>query len=52
MRIEKQTRDQEREVITVQENFRVGEFLIEKGDRFVVLPEQDDKNDKKPKKGD
>lgn len=49
MRIEKQAKNQEREAITVQEDFRVGEFLIEKGDRFVVLPEQDKKNDKDEK---
>ena len=57
MRIEKDEiqEEKEREVIIIPEDVRVGEFILEKDDKIVVLlDEKDDKEDdkKKAKKGD
>ena len=45
MRIEKTKLDEDQEIIEITQDVRVGDFILEKGDKIVIL-EMDDKKKK------
>ncbi len=59
MRIKKEEDEKKQEIIEIQADVRVGDFILEKGDKIIILEmdkdkddDDDDKKDDKKKKKD